>query len=346
MIRKSVLLIAPQYFGYDSLIAQFMRSNGIDVDLLPDRPLNSNAGKAVMRLNRNLAMPLADRYFKSRVSSLERKRYDAILVIQGEGLSPDLLKWVRAAYSATPLIWYLWDSFENKPALRENLPYFDTVFTFDPKDANDYGMTLQPLFFAPSWGKIVHAKKKYDLCFIGTGHEDRFPLVQSLKQSHSDKNFFSFLFLPSPMLYAWRRLSEKNFRGSTPGDFSFDKMTLAEIQGIVAQSQVVLDIQHPAQRGLTMRTVETMGARKKLVTTNVSVREYDFYNENNVLVIDRKRPVIPESFFQTEYRPIAADVMEKYSVLGFLKSLLGSELFCDKSAERKAAQLVGEVEFT
>jgi len=331
MINKSVLLIAPQYFGYDVLIAKFMRDMGVDVDLLPDRPLNSNAGKAVMRLNRNLAMPFADRYFKDKISNFGRKSYDAILVIQGEGVSPMLLSWIRSVYPTTPLTWYLWDSFENKPALHENLPYFDAVFSFDHKDSKDYGMALQPLFFSPTWAQIVHAERKFDLCFIGTGHEDRFPLVRSLKHAHQDKCFFSFLFLPSPMLYAWRRLSDRNLRGSTAGDFSFGKMTQAEVQNIVAQSEVVLDVQHPAQRGLTMRTVETMGARKKLITTNPSVRQYDFYNENNILVIDRKNPVIPESFFQAEYSPLDPSVVEKYTVLGFLRALLGLGFFNEKS---------------
>ncbi|WP_228731997.1 MULTISPECIES: hypothetical protein [Pseudomonas] len=44
----------------------------------------------------------------------------------------------------------------------------------------------------------------------------------------------------------------------------------------------------PGQAGLSFRFFEAMTSRKKVITTNKSVVDYDFYNPANILVIDEK----------------------------------------------------------
>ncbi|TAM33422.1 MAG: hypothetical protein EPN68_01485 [Rhodanobacter sp.] len=126
------------------------------------------------------------------------------------------------------------------------------------------------------------------------------------------------------MLYAWRKLSDPNLMRAQRGDFSFGKLPQEEVRGIIAQSDVVLDIQHPAQYGLTIRTLEVLGAGKKLVTTNAEIKNYDFYNENNIVIIDRKSPSIPDEFFQRTYQPVADHIIGRYSINGFLGGLIGN----------------------
>lgn len=94
------------------------------------------------------------------------------------------------------------------------------------------------------------------------------------------------------------------------------------MQRVFFDSRTILDIEHPAQTGLTMRTFETLGASKKLVTTNAQVRDYDFFDPSNILVIDRKSPPrIPESFLETAYVPAHADIYSKYSLQGWIKDV-------------------------
>lgn len=324
---KTILLIAPQYFNYDRVLSDYLVSCGFTVDLLPDRPVDTTIGKALIRMNRKLLLPMADRFFMRGIKAAGRGHYDAILVIQGEALSPTLLNWLRVTYPDGPMIWYLWDSMKNKPALTDNLSYFDCVYSFDPHDARSYGMGFRPLFFSPDYAQLTHAEKAFDLCFIGTAHDDRFPVVKEIVQSLPTKNVYTFLYMQSRLLYAWRRLSDRNLRLARRSDFSFGKLPQSEVRKIIAQSDIVLDIQHPAQHGLTIRTLEVLGAGKKLVTTNTEIKDYDFYNENNIMIVDRKFPSIPDEFFQRVYQPVADCTLEYYSINGFLKSLLGDGFF-------------------
>ena len=45
----------------------------------------------------------------------------------------------------------------------------------------------------------------------------------------------------------------------------------------------MLDVSHSAQTGLTIRTIETIGARRKLITTNTEVVKYALYDPSRVL---------------------------------------------------------------
>ena len=45
-----------------------------------------------------------------------------------------------------------------------------------------------------------------------------------------------------------------------------------------------------------MRCIETMGAKRK---PNGHIAEYDFYDPNNMLIVDRQNPVVPSGFMTT-----------------------------------------------
>jgi len=79
-------------------------------------------------------------------------------------------------------------------------------------------------------------------------------------------------------------------------------------------SQVLLDINRIGQKGLTFRVFESLGLEKKLITTNGDIKNYDFYNPNNILIIDEKKTNIPFDFFTKKYNPVSEDILKKYTI--------------------------------
>ena len=98
-------------------------------------------------------------------------------------------------------------------------------------------------------------------------------------------------------------------------------MSQDKIIEIFDNSKVVLDINHPLQFGLTMRTIECIGAEKKLITTNKNIKDYDFYNPNNILIIDRENINIDMSFFEKEYQTLPDELYKKYSLTNWLRNI-------------------------
>ena len=76
-----------------------------------------------------------------------------------------------------------------------------------------------------------------------------------------------------------------------------------------------------------MRTFETIGAGKKLITTNADIKVYPFYNRENIFVIDRNNLQLDAQFFNNQHVPLSQDLYEKCSINGWIEDLfLGEEV--------------------
>ena len=87
-------------------------------------------------------------------------------------------------------------------------------------------------------------------------------------------------------------------------------------------TKVIVDIQSPLQTGLTMRTLEMVGLKKKLITTNIDIVNYDFYNPNNIMVISRDNPKLDKRFFESDYVDIPSEIYQKYSITSWILDIL------------------------
>ena len=102
---------------------------------------------------------------------------------------------------------------------------------------------------------------------------------------------------------------------------SFKSLTRSEIINLYNCANVVLDINHPNQTGLTMRTFECIGAKRKMITTNSQIKNYSFYNPNNIYILDRNNITLDENFFNSDYQNIDSSIYNNLSIGGWIKSV-------------------------
>ena len=320
------LLITPQFFGYEQEIELALINFGFKVDLLPDRPFNSPFMKAVLRFRPELVGGdrTCDHFFAQHIEGLEQNKYSIIIVIQGEGISVNILNRLRSLYPQAKMVFYLWDSIENKPFTQRKLSFFDYCSTFDPVDAKRYGLNFRPLFYSNRFDRSADTAYTYDLSFIGTMHSDRYKVVHAiLNQLQPDARTFVYLYLQASWMYDFRRIFTNTINGAKREDFQFTPLDKAAVQAIFFSSGAVLDIEHPNQRGATMRTIEALGSRRKLVTTNETLYDYDFYNPLNIQIVDRQVPRLDRNFLQSPYQPIPEEIRRKYSISEWISEICG-----------------------
>lgn len=323
---KRVLFIAPRFFGYENDIAAHFISLGAEVDFIPDRPFDSPVMAMMTRFARPAIIGAATQRHRMRLTQFARSSYDYIVIISAQTISSDFLQELRNEFPAAHLVLYMYDSMKNRGSVASKLSLFDDCLTFDPDDARQLGMRLRPLFFGPGFSKIENQSSLYDLSFIGTVHTDRFRIIADVRAALPDSiRCYWYLFLQAPWVFYAYKITNPAFKTATIGDFTFAPLPKQDVQEVFARSRVIFDIEHPRQTGLTMRTFETMGASKKLVTTNHRVRDYDFYDPNNICVIDRAAPVVPTHFLESPYVPIAEALYDKYSLKGWAEEVLGLE---------------------
>lgn len=325
LLGKKILLVVPRFFGYEKEILEELQRHGALVDWLPDRPFNTPALTALTKVAPQLIFPMAGRLYEKLLGQFGSTHYDWILVINGQTLSAPFLRRLRGDYPAAKFVLYLWDSLANRSHVRNNLSMFDRVLSFDHVDAKKYNLILRPLFYGRGFSKTKHVVKPalYDISFVGTAHSDRFSVVDRVKaQLSSDVTAFWYLYLQAPWVMHYYRLTKPGMKHARMGDFKFDPLSKAQVQDIFSESNCILDIEHPSQVGLTMRTFETLGAQKKMVTTNVNARDYDFFKPENICIIDRTEPEISVDFLKTPFVPVDDATYAKYAIEGWLKEVL------------------------
>ena len=315
--------MAPRFFGYEKEIEDELVRRGAEVDFVLDRPFDTPLMKAITKVRRDWIIGSADRYYSAELNKFGNKEYDLVFVISGQTLSASTLARWRVACPAAKFILYMWDSFANRHSAVDNLQFFDHCFSFDKNDSVKYGLNFRPLFFSPGFEAVQQIDLKFDISFVGTAHTDRYAVVSAVRQKLGDKvNSFWYLFLQAKWVFWIYKLSNPVFRKAQVLDFEFSPLSKATVQEIFSSSRAVLDIEHPQQTGLTMRTLETLGAKKKLITTNAGVRDYDFFSPDNICVIDRKFPEIPASFLYANYVDVSPEIYEKYRLEGWVDEIL------------------------
>ncbi|HEY0489996.1 MAG TPA: hypothetical protein VGD30_10825 [Telluria sp.] len=320
---KRVLLIAPRFFGYEREIRAEIARRGAVVDWLPDRPFDTPLMTGLTRHKPEWVLPAADRLYRRELEKLDGTPYDLILVVNGQTLSNAMLRSLKADFPRAKLVLYMWDSIENRGGVVANLPLFDAAYSFDPHDARRYGMHARPLFFSKGFERPPAPDFDFHLSFIGTAHTDRYAVVSRIKaQLPPQLRPYWYLYLQAPWVLQAYRLTNPTMRQARREEFEFTPLDKATLQSVFARSLAVVDIEHPRQRGLTMRTFETMGSHKKLITTNPEVRDYDFFNASNICVVDRQAPRIPAAFLESTFEPLAPSLYRHYSIEGWVDEVL------------------------
>lgn len=314
---KRVLMLAPMG-QYSEAITKALLAMGAVVDCYEERPALNVLAKILIRYFPRLIRSHAQAYFDGIVKETMSNNYDFVLMIRAEAVTRQFIRDLKSRHRNAVIILYQWDSMTLTKGPVDKLGLFDRVFSFDKRDCEKYSLTFLPLFYMDDYKTIARSgtEPKHDFMFVGTIHSDRYEFIKQIAryaQARSMSNYL-YLFIPNPVVFYKLKYIDKNLRGAARAEFKYVPLGKSETVQAVANSRMVIDAEHPAQLGLTMRTIEMLGAGRKLITTNADILNYDFYHPNNILVVNRKRVEIPDSFIEAEYVEVEPSVYEKYGV--------------------------------
>lgn len=328
-LDKKVLLFAPKFFGYENAIAENIRSKCAECIFFDERANPSTFDKICIRLNyRALLKKKINQYYNSIINKFEKDYFDYVLFLNPETISLGLLEKLKQKQNKATFVLYMWDSFENKPHTKELLPYFDKKLSFNKNDCKNFDLVFRPLFFIDEYdidkNSITNDTFDIDIGFIGTVHSDRYEILKAVEKwaQNNGLNTSYYMFFPSKILFYKYKIEKFGKVKISKKDFHFISLNSKQIRDYLGRCKVVIDIQHPKQTGLTMRTIEMLGLKKKLITTNQDIKNYDFYHKDNILVIDRNNISIEKSFINSDYNTETDSVRPFYSIDTFVDDLL------------------------
>ena len=312
-----LLLIAPDFYDYHTRIIRELESAGWEVTFFAERPARwlyspaKNAPTAVRDA-------VFSAYMRKILSAAQSTRFDRVLVIRGEILTPDFMQRLRASQPTARFTLYQWDSARvvDFPKL---LPFFDAFATFDPEDAATLRAPYLPLFYVPEYRlERSSTPPAYDLIFVGSFHGARYKTMKEVQRycGQHGLRFAHYLFL------SWVDYVKLILRGKAPPrtDVRFKKLSLQDILRLYQNTSSILDIENFKQAGLTMRTFEALATGRNLVTTNGRAPGLLPSLASRIVVLDRDTVELPHERLST--CPGQGQELDPFSLAAWTKNLL------------------------
>lgn len=238
-------------------------------------------------------------------------KQDQILVINPEAIEERVHTEIRK--HAVRNIAYLYDSMSRNPA-EHILHFFDTVFSFDDEDVAKFGFNKITNY---NYLKYFPAEKQHphlDLFYITSYDKKRLEKLNLLI------NKIDALHIKFKTIIAgkksWKNqifqiIDKKNIHILK---FRRKNIPQQSLPKLYKNCRVILDLQRHNQMGLSFRIFEAMALEKKFITDNQNIRNYDFYNPENILILNKDYSNVKKSFFESDYQKLPQEIYQKYTL--------------------------------
>lgn len=324
MSKKKVLFIGIGFYDYeDSIISEFNKLN-YDVDYFCEVPKNTIKLRYYLKLKKEKKITEINKFHNLKIIQESGSNYDLVFIIKCENITLDTLNFLRKKNPKANFVLYLWDSIQRIKNVESKFIAFDKVYSFDRLDClNNSKLFFNPLFYREEYRK--NNKKDeyiYDVYHLGWYHSDRLHIIKNFAIYCNNNNLkYKFLLFTGFLNFLIQFIIGGELRTSFKYLIFKPLSSLTNRRNILC-SKVVLDIAHPDQSGLTMRTIELIGMQKKIITTNKDIINYDFYHPDNILIMDRESTFIDRNFIDSDYVPLSFDLINRYSINQWLKRML------------------------
>ena len=311
---KQLLLVAPERFGMmEAILLGLKKYTVYEIDFLDLQTPTFRYKNFSQRVHNfflkkfkktNLKKTYHEKIIGIDIEQL-REHYDTILIIRPDMIEDHNLNLLRNKTNF--FVAYYWDSVEFFPRKIIIKDWFDRVYSFDPEDCKKYGYTFLSNFYFYENKTAAILYQVYNL----STYDRRHSVLEKIAEKLEALN----------VSFCFKAYREKHFESKYTRQV-FTLMNYTEMLEEIAAAEILLDLHKANQTGLTFRPFEAMGLNKKLITTNKNIKDYDFFDEQNILIIDEQNPVIPASFFEKPYTELPPAIKEKYHLKNWINILL------------------------
>jgi hypothetical protein len=312
---KKILIVAPEYMGYFVKVADELRKNQhlevTDIHI-PTYKYSSLFTKVknfyLKRVSKDVKFKYREKYIKKIIKN---EIFDIILIIRPDLFSVESLIDLKSKTKIFKT--YFFDGIHRYPKKKKLLPLFDEIYSFEPSDCKEFGFKFITNFIYELEIPIITAEPlKYSVFNITSFDRKRFAtLLKVAKLLKEQKNVFKIIVKTT-----------KKIPTTDLIEIIKNPIPLEEVKQHIKQAACMLDLGViDKHRGLTFRVFEALGYHKKIITNNSEIATYDFYNPQNILIIDEQNISIPNDFLNSPYAPIPDGIIRKYTLNNWIKTV-------------------------
>ena len=312
-----ICVISFDFWNYDAHIVTELRRKGIDAHHLnigsyQHQNISARVKNTFSKIfwKRNLKNELRQKKMLEQLQELGPQ--DQILVINPELIERKYHEEIRKF--TTKYIAYLYDSLARCPA--EHLfDLFDEIFSFDQKDAKKHHFKLITNYNYLPESKIQN-DAKFDLVYLAS-FDNRRNVVNKILQKMKELKLSAQVMIVGKKSWKKKIISG----GNSSIVYKTKRIPHQNISDFYKKGKVLLDLMRDNQTGLSFRIFEAMALKKKIITNNPTIKKYDFYQPENILILKEDLSNLEKSFFETPYQELSPEIYQKYTLENWVKTV-------------------------
>lgn len=240
------------------------------------------------------------------------KEHPKYIVVWDPLITADFLVWLMKSFPSAQINHKYTNMIGRAKHLTpDKIPNGIRIWTYDGYDSKKYGINLYHCYIY--FKTFIKPKQipKYDVFFIGKD-KGRGEYLLDL-----EKHMQSLGLVTKFIITADGKLSKKK-------DYYQKEIPYYQVVDYVTKSRAILNIVMENQKGVTLRDAESIFLNTKLITTNKHIVDVDFYNPNNVFILDEKNIGELPEFLSTDPAPVNSNLLRKHSIDGMLDDITRS----------------------
>lgn len=209
------------------------------------------------------------------------------------------------------IVWY-WNSVSSSVDINTFDRNSVEFWSFDQADCQKYGMRYNTQFFIEeNLANIEMQNNGSDVFYVGFD-KDRSKILAELRD----------ILKNSGISYNFNLVAYHNSTNPYGIEYRLP-ITYREVLQNIKSSKAVIDLVADWQEGLTLRPLEALFMKKKLITNMKRIQTYDFYNPNNIYILGVDDQDRLGEFIQSKYdESNNAEMKQNYSFRSWLERFM------------------------
>lgn len=295
----NILVLKDNYNSFEQYYLEKLNGCGIDAEFY------YTSSCSLRKVFTHYALPFESLWYGNWKKELNT--YNCIIVFDSLH-SSNLLKYIHKRYRKRLIFWH-WNPIEKDKdkAIWKETKEICEHWTFNPEDARRYGMSLNNQFFF--YQNQVDVSKK-DLAFFVGADKGRYEKLMDIADLLENMDFIVDFHIISKNSNDRREYIEHTF------------LEYSNVIEHIQKAKVLVEVVQEGQNGLTARALEAMFFNTKLITNNLEIRNFDFYNDNNIFIIGEDSNDRLNMFLHTPFQTIEKKALYPYDANGWIDNFM------------------------
>ena len=248
---------------------------------------------------------ISSNYYNKKLVSLDT---DTIIIFDPH-VRIQFLKWLVMNNPDKRIILWFWNTIKEigKNIPLDKIPESIELWSYSIYDCEKYGLKYNTTFYPYEIRVHQDVEEKYDVCFVGKD-KGRLEKILEIKEALEKRGLKTYFHISPTHQYELRKKSVYK-----------PKIAYSDVDNIISKSRCILDCEVDSFAGPTIRPLEAIYRRKKLISNNQSLRNEDYYNSSNIFIYGKDDIDKIIEFIEKPYEEYDKSILKKYSMREWVK---------------------------